>query len=89
MESISSRDGTLCVDFFEDPAGGYGFEHLRADPEDRGRWTAVGNSAGLRYPSAGQAVEAAEAAVVWLTEEAFARQRLDSWRSELAPHDDG
>jgi hypothetical protein len=89
LESISSSDGTLCVDFFEDPAGGYGFEHLRADPEDRGRWTAVGNYGGLRYATASEAVDAAEAAIVWLTGEAWAGQRLDAWRSQLTSEGSG
>lgn len=85
LESISSADGMLCVDFFEDPAGGYGFEHLRADPEDQGRWTAVGGSGGLRYQSANDAVDAARATVAWLTSEALARQRVETWQAQPAP----
>lgn len=89
MESISSNDGTLCIDFFEDPTGGYGFEHLRADAEDQGRWTAIGNSGGLGYQTADEAVDAAAAAILWLTAEVWANQRLESWRSRLASDGDG
>lgn len=79
----------FCVDFFEDPrGGGYGFEHFRADPEDQGRWTAVGNSGGLRFSTAAAAIDAAEAAVAWLASESWASERVASWRSQL-PSDDG
>ena len=71
----------LCVDFFEDPDGGYGFEHLRADPEDGGRWTAVGNFGGGRYPTAAEATAAAARSVGWLSEEPAAGQRLTAWRA--------
>lgn len=76
QESIPSADGLLCVDFFEDPNGGFGFEHFRADPEDGGRWTAVGTHGGGRYPSVGDAVAAAQDAVAWLTGEAGAAEQL-------------
>lgn len=48
MESIGSADGTVCVDFLEDPARGYGFELLRTDPEDGGMRTAVGGLSSSR-----------------------------------------
>ena len=66
LESILSDDGTLCVDFFEDPVGGYGFEHLRTEPEDVGRWSVVGGFSSARYDSALDAATAAHTAVEWL-----------------------
>jgi len=66
IESIESDDHDLCVDFFEHPDGGFGFEHFRADPEDRGRWTAVGGFAAGRYVTLTAAAEAALRAIPWL-----------------------
>ena len=66
LESYASPDNLSCVDLFEDPAGGFGFELLRADPEDGGRWTAVGGFGAVRYDSAAEAGDAASAAVAWL-----------------------
>ena len=65
LESLASPDNLHCVDMFEDPAGGFGFELLRADPEDGGRWTAVGGFGSVRYKSAEEAAEAADEAVPW------------------------
>ncbi|MGI9606461.1 MAG: hypothetical protein ACR2P0_10020 [Acidimicrobiales bacterium] len=66
LESIASADGSSCVDVFEDAAGSYGFEQLRADPEDGGAWTAVGGFGGTRFPSPALAAEAALDAISWL-----------------------
>ena len=49
LDSIRSIDGHWCVDVFERPAGGFGFEHFRSEPEDVGRWTAVGGFAGRTF----------------------------------------
>ena len=65
IESIPFDDGTLSVDLFEDPAGGFGFEHMRSDPEDGGRWTIVGGFSSARYDSALHAALAARTAVPW------------------------
>jgi hypothetical protein len=65
LESISSSDGMLCVDFFDDPEDRYGFEHFRCDPEDQGRWIAIGGYASLRFESAMEAAEAAAHDVAW------------------------
>ena len=66
LDSVSSPDNLFCVDLFEDPAGGFGFELLRTDPEDGGRWTAVGGFGASRFDSVIDASAAAEAAVPWL-----------------------
>ena len=66
LDSYGDTDGRTCVDVFEDRDGGFGFEFLRADPEDGGRWTAVGAFAGPRYASKAEAVDAACEAVTWL-----------------------
>lgn len=84
LESVSSGDMSLCVDFFEDPDGGYGFEHLRADPEDGGRWTAIGSHAGVRFRTALDAADAAAAAVPWLGHETAARTLLEHWKQTVA-----
>lgn len=66
LDSIGSADGYSCVDLFEDPAGGYGFEHLRSDPEDGGKWTAVGGFSSTRYASVADAINVARSSVAWL-----------------------
>ncbi len=64
-ESVASDDGGLCVDLFEDPAGGFGFEQFRSDPEDGGGWTPISGFSASRYDSLGAAAQAARAAVPW------------------------
>lgn len=80
MESIPSEDGTLCVDLFEGPSGKFGFEHLRADVEDSGRWSIVGGFSSARYASPLDAALAARDAVHWLGE----GQPLRSWNAWCA-----
>lgn len=71
IESIASPDGGLCVDLFQHLDGGYGFEHFRSDPEDMGRWTAIGGSGSTRHQTLTEATAAATQAVPWLaTQEA-------------------
>ena len=82
LESVTSADKLFCVDFFRRPDGGFGFEHLRADPEDGGRWTAVGGFDSMVYGSALEASEAAADAVPWLTAEPRARQLFRAWRGD-------
>jgi len=83
LESIASDDSQLCVDFFEDPAGGFGFEHFRADPEDRGRWTAVGGFGGRRYTTALLAAQAALGSIGWLRLHPRAGAAYEVWCSLL------
>ncbi len=79
LESITSADGLFCVDFFRRPDGTFGFGHLRLDPEDGGRWTAVGGIDSMVYGSAVEAGEAAARAVPWLTAEPRARRLFRAW----------
>jgi hypothetical protein len=67
LTSIESDDRNLCVDFFEDPDGGFGFEQFRADPEDGGEWTPISGYAASRYATLVEASESARAAISWLT----------------------
>ncbi|MDH3704681.1 MAG: hypothetical protein OES57_01360 [Acidimicrobiia bacterium] len=83
IESISSDDSGLCVDFFNDPAGGFGFEHLRADPEDGGRWTAIGGYSGARYETGLAAAAAALEAVHWLGRDVAASRAFAQWKARL------
>jgi len=41
LSSVASSDSSLCVDFFEHPSGGFGYEQFRSDPEDMGGWTPI------------------------------------------------
>ena len=84
LESIPFDDGTLCVDLFEDPAGGFGFGHLRSESEDGGRWTIVGGFSSARYDSALDAALAARTAVPWLND-GRAIQAWNRWCSHLQP----
>lgn len=66
LDRIGSPDGLWCVDLFERERGRYGFELLRADPEDGGRWTAVGGYGSIEHESLTAAFLAAAAQVPWL-----------------------
>ena len=50
LTSVSSADGAYCVDLFEDPNGGYGFEHFRSEP----RTTVAGLPSGRSVGPASQ-----------------------------------
>ena len=67
LESTASADESWCVDFLEDPAGGFGFEHFRSDPEDGGARTAVGGFSGVRHETLAAAIEAATVAIPWFS----------------------
>ena len=84
LESISSRNLSLCVDLFEDPNGGFGFEHLRADPEDGVRWTAVGSFGAVRYETPVAAGRSACENISWLQHEPGARDSLRRWMETIA-----
>jgi hypothetical protein len=79
LTSISSGDHSLCVDLFEDPAGGFGFEHFRSDPEDGGRWTAIGGYGASRYGTPSETAQAAKDSVLWLEQDPRARASLERW----------
>jgi hypothetical protein len=66
LSSVASEDFSLCVDFFEHPSGGFGFEQFRSDPEDMGGWTAVSGYSAKRFDSLDEAVAHARAAIGWL-----------------------
>lgn len=85
VESIASTDGALCVDFFEDPTGGFGFAHFRTDAEDGGAWTAIGGSSNRRFVSPVDAVSAARDEVSWLLHERRPREALAAWQATLDP----
>jgi hypothetical protein len=55
-----------CVDIFRRPDGTFGFEEFRRDPEDMGSWTPIAYYFAREYPTEGDAVAAARAAVPWL-----------------------
>lgn len=74
--SVASDDNAQCVDVFEHPAGGFGFQQFRSDPEDQGRWTPIGGTAQPRYDSAAAAAAAARDQITWLT--AVQSQELDT-----------
>jgi hypothetical protein len=79
LTSISSGDHALCVDLFEDPAGGFGFEHFRSDPEDDGRWTAIGGFGSARFGTRSEAARVAKDSVLWLEQAPRARASLEAW----------
>ena len=77
--SFASDDGSRCVDSFEDPAGGFGFEEFCADPEDGGGWTAVGGMSSARFGSVMSAVDDARVAVGWLRTQPASLAAIDEW----------
>jgi hypothetical protein len=68
IRSINDGDGLRCVDVFQCPDGGYGFEEYRRDPEDGRGWAPIGHQAARVFDSAGAALAAAREAVGWLGE---------------------
>lgn len=79
-----STDSSLCVDFFFDPADGYGFEHFRSDGEDLGQWTVIGRFAALRFDTPLEAAHEAASRVEWLTAERRPERALEAWCERLA-----
>ena len=84
LTSVTSDDNSMCVDFFEGSEGGFGFEHLRADPEDAGHWTAVGGFERARFESIPDAVDAAAGAIYWLNQSPRARAAVEGWMRRVA-----
>ena len=82
LRSIAAADTNWCVDFFEHPTGGFGFEHFRSDPEDRGGWSVVGGFSATRYETVSTACQAAVAAIGWISNESAAKQSLELWLAE-------
>ena len=78
--SVATRDGSRCVDFFEDPAGGFGFEEFRSDPEDGGAWTAVGGWASMRFRTINEAAARSLDAMAWLQDEPDASSAVNALR---------
>ncbi|MFI4986999.1 MAG: hypothetical protein ACHQF3_06145, partial [Alphaproteobacteria bacterium] len=68
VASFENAEGNRCVDLFARPDGTWGFEEYRKDPEDSGAWTRVGYYAYGRYATREEAVTAATAQVVWLSD---------------------
>jgi hypothetical protein len=85
LDSIRSLDDQWCVDVFEHASGGFGFEHVRAEPEDVGRWTPVGGFSGQVFVAPHDALDAAIAQVGWLSED---RSDVIAARERLAPRGD-
>ncbi|HEV7762920.1 MAG TPA: methyltransferase domain-containing protein [Acidimicrobiales bacterium] len=83
LTSIESDDRNLCVDFFEDPDGGFGFEQFRSDPEDGGEWTPISGYAASRYATLVEASERARAAIGWLTTHPRADRALRTWLDQV------
>ena len=89
LESAQSSSDGLCVDFFEHPDGGFGFEQFRRDPEDRGSFTQVSYFSAQRFPSVLEAVAVAQATIDWLKVDPIAARQLKSWIESQPPQDGG
>jgi hypothetical protein len=66
LASPSTATVDRCVDIFRRPDGTFGFEEFRRDPEEMGSWTPIAYYFAREYPTEGDAVAAARAAVPWL-----------------------
>ena len=82
LRSIAAADSNWCADFFQHPTGGFGFEHFRSDPEDRGGWSVVGGFSATRYETVAAAGRAAVDAIGWISSEPAAKQSLELWLAE-------
>lgn len=87
LTSVTAEDSSRCVDIFEDPAGGYGFEEFRADPEDAGGWTAIGGHHATRSATANDAVALALVAVPWLRDQPGPYAALTAWAARTIEQD--
>ena len=83
LVSVASADNARCVDVFEHPDGGFGFQQFRSDPEDQGTWTPIGGAAQPDYDSARFAATAARREVTWLCTDLGAQQQLADWEAAL------
>jgi hypothetical protein len=83
ISSVASSDSSLCVDFFERPSGGFGFEQFRADPEDMGGWTPISGYSAMRFDTLVEAVNHARAVVSWLPH----RMPVSGGRTSPPPED--
>jgi hypothetical protein len=81
--SIGSDDGHLCVDFFEDTQGDFGFELFRADPEDGGRWQSLSLYGATRYQRLADTVVRAGEEIDWVSSQPRASASFDLWRQEV------
>jgi hypothetical protein len=66
LASHETGEAKRCVDIFTRPDGTFGFEGFRRDPEDMGAWTPVAYFSAHEYPSADEALAAAQESVPWL-----------------------
>lgn len=89
LESIQASADGLCVDIFEHPDGGYGFEQFRRDPEDRGAWTQVSNFSAQRFSTVLEAIAAAQVAINWLSIDPTAARQLKSAIEYQSSHSAG
>jgi hypothetical protein len=80
LASVQTYGGDFCVDLFEHPEGGYGFEQFRRDVEDSGSWTQTSAFSVQRFNTLADALAAAEEAIGWLTSDSSARSQLFAWR---------
>ncbi len=64
--SIETPDGGRCVDLFRRPAGSFGFEEYRRDPEDGRGWFPIGFHADSAFPTEAAALAEARERVAWL-----------------------
>ena len=67
LRSIETDSGDRCVDIFVRPDGSFGFEEYRRDSEDLRGWFPIGGYSGTVYSTEIAALDAARAAVPWLT----------------------
>lgn len=77
LVSIPADDGSACVDIFETPDGGFGFQHFRSNVEDN-QWLPIGTPV-KRCSSIEEAAAAAVEAVPWLVSHLGAQRVLDDW----------
>ena len=82
LVSIPSADGAFCVDIFEEPTGGFGFQHFRSDAEDQGVWTPI-DSPRTGFSSATEAAASTVADVNWVANQTTSKQALEDWLGSL------
>ena len=65
LNSINAPDGARCVDIFQRPDGGFGFDEFRRDVEDPSGWFRIGFHGDRVFPTEQAATEVARRAVPW------------------------
>jgi hypothetical protein len=73
VTTVHNRDADRCVKIIKQADGTFGFQELRREPEDAGRWTLVSEVSRTDFTTHVQALAAAQEEVAWLSDQRAAK----------------